>query len=266
MSANSDVLILAGDRGPDDPVARRRGVPGKVLAAVGGRPMLARVLEAVGDCEGLGEIHLLGLARDRRALIAPIIEPWESRIVWHAPEAGPSASVAKALHGMPADRAALLTTGDHALLRAEMLRDFLAGAAASGADVCVALVPWPEVAARFPGSRRTRYRFRDGQFCGANLFWFSGPAAGRVAELWRQVERDRKKPWRVARLLGPWNLLRFLARRMRLEEAFAALSGRLGLIIRPVVLAHAEAAVDVDSLEDLALVESVLAERESARN
>ena len=47
-----------------------------------------------------------------------------------------------------------------------------------------------------------------------------------MAEIWRQVERDRKKPWRVARLLGPWNLLRFLARRMRLEEAFEALSGR----------------------------------------
>lgn len=262
MSANSDVLILAGDRGPDDPVARFRGVPGKVLAAVGGRPMLARVLEAVDGCEGLGEIHLLGPAREHQSLVAPVIEPWKARIVWHPPEAGPSASVVKGLRRLPAHRAALLTTGDHALLRAEILRDFLAGAAASGADVCVALVPWPQVAARFPGSRRTRYRFRDGQLCGANLFWFSGPAAGKAADIWRRVERERKKPWRVARLLGPWNLFRFLTRRMRMEEAFEALSKRLGLTVRPVVLMHAEAAVDVDSLEDLALVEGVLAQRD----
>lgn len=263
MPETTNVLILAGDRGPGDPVAQARGVPGKVLVPVAGRPMLERVLEAVAACGGLGMIHLLGPAAELRARLDPITEPWRARVTWHPPEAGPSASVSRALSELPGERSALLTTGDHALLQTEMLEGFLAGAKRAGADVCVALVPWPEVAARFPGSRRTRYRFRDGQYCGANLFWFSGSGACRVAEIWRRVERDRKRPWRVARLLGAWNLLLFVTGRLSLARAFESLSQRLGLTVRPVVLHHAEAAVDVDSLEDLALVERVLAERES---
>ena len=41
-------LVLAGDRTPDDPVARAAGVPCKALALVGGRPMVSRVLDALG--------------------------------------------------------------------------------------------------------------------------------------------------------------------------------------------------------------------------
>ena len=42
-----DALILAGSRGPDDPIAKLAGVPHKALAPIAGRPMLAYVLEAV---------------------------------------------------------------------------------------------------------------------------------------------------------------------------------------------------------------------------
>ena len=41
-------VVLAGDRTADDPVARAAGVPCKALALVGGRPMVHRVLEALG--------------------------------------------------------------------------------------------------------------------------------------------------------------------------------------------------------------------------
>jgi GTP:adenosylcobinamide-phosphate guanylyltransferase len=40
-------VVLAGDRGPDDPVAAAAGVCGKALVPVGGRPMVLRVWSAV---------------------------------------------------------------------------------------------------------------------------------------------------------------------------------------------------------------------------
>jgi len=40
-------IVLAGDRGPDDPVARAAGVSCKALVPVAGRTMILRVLDAL---------------------------------------------------------------------------------------------------------------------------------------------------------------------------------------------------------------------------
>ena len=40
-------VVLAADRGPDDPVARAAGVRCKSLTPVGGKPMVFRVLDAL---------------------------------------------------------------------------------------------------------------------------------------------------------------------------------------------------------------------------
>ena len=42
-----NALILAGSRGPDDPMARAAGVSHKALLPVAGVPMLLRVVEAL---------------------------------------------------------------------------------------------------------------------------------------------------------------------------------------------------------------------------
>ena len=47
-----NALILAGSRGPDDPMARAAGVSHKAMLPVDGVPMLLRVVEAVRDLDG----------------------------------------------------------------------------------------------------------------------------------------------------------------------------------------------------------------------
>jgi GTP:adenosylcobinamide-phosphate guanylyltransferase len=42
-------VVLAGDRGSEDPVARAAGVRSKSLTPVGGRPMVLRVIDALED-------------------------------------------------------------------------------------------------------------------------------------------------------------------------------------------------------------------------
>ena len=76
-------------------------------------------------------------------------------------------------------------------------------------------------------------------------------------ELWRRVEADRKRPWRIARMLGPLTLLRYLCGRLTLADALARL-GRLANVRAAVVSSrYGLAAVDVDKPADLDLVRQI---------
>ncbi len=53
-------LVLAGARTGRDPVARMAGVANKVLAQVGGEPMISRVLENLAQSDAVGKRILCG--------------------------------------------------------------------------------------------------------------------------------------------------------------------------------------------------------------
>jgi len=76
--------------------------------------------------------------------------------------------------------------------------------------------------------------------------------------LWRRVEQQRKKPWRVAAVFGPVLLLGYLLRLFTLDQAMARISARLGVKVAAVKMPMAEAAIDVDKVADLELAERIL--------
>jgi GTP:adenosylcobinamide-phosphate guanylyltransferase len=242
-------LILAGRRGGDDPLlSAHTDLPSKALLPVAGEPMIARVLRALDGAAD--EIWVSGLTAEEAGAA-----------VREAPPAdGPAAAFLAAVEaGAPLPL--LVTTADHALLTPAILRSFADGAKASGADLCVGLARREVVEARFPGVSRTYLRFQDAQVSGCNLFYLARPEGLAAVRFWRAAEVDRKRPWRLARRVGPGVLLRYLAGRLTLGGLFEHASKRLGARIAPVLLPQAEAAVDVDKPSDLALVEAVLAGR-----
>jgi len=257
-----DVIVLAGDRGPDDPLAREAGVAGKTLVPVAGRAMLARVLATVSRVPGVDNVLVVAPETEGHCRTIDEASGETVRVIRVQPSSSPAASVQDTLDGIPPEREVLLTTGDHPLLESGDVEAFQRGADRAGGDVAVAVVPWSVVARRFPDGRRTLYRCRDGAYCGTNLFLFRTAEGRAVTGIWREVERHRKSPWKVARLLGPIEILRFLARRLTLEQACRRLSARLGLDVRPVVLDSPASAVDVDAPGDLRLAEEALAERD----
>lgn len=252
------VIVLAADRGPDDPLAVRAGVSGKVLVEIGGKPMLKRVMEAVSGFAAGAD--LVVVCRDEPAYAEAADVGREFQRV--DPASGPAASAVAAMDRIDPSEAVLLVTGDHPLLQPAWLEQFVSRAAASGADAVVGLVDHASIAALFPESRRTRYRFSDISVCGTNLFYFAGPRGRKVVEQWREFEAHRKKPWKIVGRLGPWNLLRYLAGRLSLGAAMDALSRRMGLRLGAVTLDAPEAAVDVDSQADLELVTRLIEMRE----
>jgi GTP:adenosylcobinamide-phosphate guanylyltransferase len=252
-------VVLAGDRGPQDPVAVATGASCKALSPVAGRPMILRVLAALGQSAEVGKIVLSGPVRPHLEQSPPLLEGIDAdRWTWLAPAATPSTSAYAALETVPEQTPVLLTTADHALLRHEIVDFFCAAARREGCDLAVAFVTHQQVMSAFPGMRRTASRFRDGAFCGCNLFAFMSPEARKAADFWCRVEHQRKHPWRMIRILGWRPLMGYLMRRLTLEATLETLGQRLGIRICPILLPFPEAAVDVDKPADHEAVERIL--------
>ena len=150
----------------------------------------------------------------------------------------------------------LVTTADHALLDTVTVDEFASGAA--GADISFGVVERRILLSRFPDSKRTWLKFRGGAYTGANMFALSSPKVAPAIELWRSVEQDRKKAWRIISLLGPIMLMMTALRLASLDDVVRQLSDKLGLKVRAVRLSDPLAGVDVDKPEDHALAEAVI--------
>ncbi|MDV3256541.1 MAG: nucleotidyltransferase family protein [Sphingomonas sp.] len=245
-------IVLAGSRPGPDPFAEAHGADLKALIPVGGRPMVSRPVDALLRSPSVDTVRVLAQQPDR---IAGALQANARLIV-----TGSGSTIASTLSGLLADPATrfpiLVTTADHALLDPEMVEDFCSQA--DGADLAIGLVEKHALMKRLPSTRRTWIRFRGGSYSGANLFAFGSPKATRAIELWRSVEQDRKKGWRMVAALGPALMFGAVLRIHTLDQTLAAVGRRLGLSIRKVELGNPLAAVDVDKAEDHALVTAIL--------
>lgn len=251
-------IVLAADREAGNPVAAAAGVCCKSLAPVNGTPMIFRVLGALSSSGRIDSVLLCGppsaIVKQERELGDYLAS---GQAGWMESQATPSLSAYEALKSQPKDKAVLLTTSDHALLSSRIVKYFCNAAERSGCDVVAAVAPREMVMSAYPQTSRTAYRFRDGAYCSCNLFAFLTPQSRSVPSFWRQVEQQRKNPLRVISILGWLTVFRYLTGRLTLADAMGRLSQRLGCRAGVVVIPYPEAAIDVDSAEDLRFVQQI---------
>lgn len=240
-------LVLAGARPQADPVAAYAGVSHKALIQLAGAPLLARVVAAL---EGAGVRQIAVCASDPQVTALAVRLGAE---VLPA-EAGPSLSALRGIEALGTP--VLLTTSDHALLEAEWIAQFLQDAS-EAADVSVLLARRELVEAAAPRTRRTYLKFADGEWSGCNLFLVRSARGLGAIRLWREIEADRKRPWRIIRRLGPLTLVRYLMGRLTLAEALLRLGRLCGAEVAAVPSRFGLAAVDVDKPADLDLVRAI---------
>jgi GTP:adenosylcobinamide-phosphate guanylyltransferase len=249
-------VILAGERDARDALRDHAGVDSKALLPVGGKAMIERVIDALEGSEAVRSVHLSGPAEHCVTQSAGLSAlRAQGRIDWTAAGASPSTSAYQMLTRFPEDQPVLVTTADHPLLTSEIVDHFCRDAALSGCDVVVGLAPYDLVRAAYPDLKKTVLRFRDGQYCGCNLFAFLTAEGRGMADFWRRIERERKKPLVVIRMLGMWALLRYRLGWLTLDGALALLSRKIGLRVGAVILPYAHACVDVDSVDDYVVIQ-----------
>jgi GTP:adenosylcobinamide-phosphate guanylyltransferase len=255
-------VILAGERGPGDPLVEHASACCKAMVEIDGTPMILRVLGALKEAAFVDHCILSGPGHDKMAPGSPVSRLIEAGAVdWCEPQPTPSTSAYHAMQHVAGTTPVLVTTADHPLLRAEIVDRFCEQSLARAVDVTVGLTPYTLVKAAFPEMKKTVLRFRDGDYCGCNLFAFLTAEGRRVADYWRRVETQRKNPVGVIGILGWGAVIRYLLGRLTLPGALASLSRRVHLNLDAVILPYADAAVDIDSIADHDIVRKKISQR-----
>lgn len=250
-------LVLAAGRGPDDPMAKTFGIAHKCLVPVAGKPMLARVVNALKASRNIGTITI---CIDDPSVIADALDCSDTVQVTASASSAP-ASVLASINQAELSWPVLVTTADHALLTHEMVNQFLAESQEQNADLTVGLAAQAVIEKAIPDTSRTYLSFADTRVSGCNLFTLQSAKSLQVVQFWEQADKNRKQPWKLVRAFGIWPLVRWLFGSLTLDNAFSIASQRLGATVKPIIMPFAEAAVDVDKPEDKYLADRLLKKR-----
>jgi GTP:adenosylcobinamide-phosphate guanylyltransferase len=245
-------IVLAGSRPGRDEFAEQFGTDMKALIPVGGEPMVRRPVSALLAAEDIGDVIVLSQSPERLAEVLPR----DSRIELRKSEATIASTMLELCLDKQTQWPLLITTADHALLDVETIDEFCAYAEG---DISIGVVERKRLSDRFPVAQRTWLKFRGGAYTGANLFALGSPKAAAAIELWRSVESERKKGWRVISILGPFVLLGSLLRLISIDQALRSIGRKLGLSVTAVQLSNPVAGIDVDKRADHMLAEAILA-------
>jgi GTP:adenosylcobinamide-phosphate guanylyltransferase len=217
------------------------GTPVKALAAVHGTPMLESVILALREA-----------GADRIALIAgPEVRERYALRVEQAIDASPSggANIVRALSAWPEDGDALLyATCDLPYITGAAIADFVARAP-EGA-LAMSLVKGERYASRFPDCPRFGITLAGERVVNGGVFLLPPGGAARVERIATVLFDARKRPWRMASLIGLGTLRRLIAGTLSVGDLEAKASSVLGMPATAVRDCAPELAFDVDTIVD----------------
>ena len=250
-------VILAGSSPREnDPLAGHTLGRPKGLLPIAGRPMIAYVVEALAGSRYIQSIIVVGLPpEDRPPLPVPVTHLPAHGDLFSNAEAG----IAHAIAVHPDLDGVVVSSADIPLLTPEIVDRFIEDCLRTDHDVYYGIVERSVMEGRFPQSRRSYVRLREGDFAGGDMILVRPGAMLANRDLWRQVADARKSALSQARILGGiWPVLRLLTRRMSLAEAERRASRALNVRGRAVICRDPEVGMDVDKPFQLDIVRAEL--------
>ncbi len=247
--------VLAGGKAgalmPADPTAY------KALVPIAGRPMVQYVVEALQAAECVDEVVVIC---GPRSLLPPEAVGGAKQV--SATSEAFSDTVAAAARTAENSRV-LLATADTPLLTPEGADDTVRFGLDSEADLTYTMADAAQVAAAFPGSKRTTVRLREGRFTGGNMVVAASETLLLALKTIESAFTRRKSIIGLALLLGPVFLVRLALGQLTVEAAAARGSEILGCKIAVHLTPHPEIAFDVDKPSDLRTAERAIDVRAS---
>lgn len=247
---NIDAVVLAG-RENTGKLASGSSERLEANIDIAGKPMVTYILESLAAVPRIGRVLLIGpedglsqYEDDRVKLIPPAESLFENTKI-----------------GLQdaATEFVLLCASDIPLVTPEIIEDLLDKCIASGADFCYPVSNKVDCDAAFPGVQRTYLTFRDGTFTGGNVFFVRKDVVERAWPLVEKMIAYRKKPLKMANVLGFGLLLRLLLKRATVAQFENRVSEILSLKPKAILNARPEIGVDVDKPSDLELCRRILA-------
>ena len=244
-----DALVLSGGKTSEKITFSNAPVRG--LVEIKGKPMLDYIFVALKNTSSI----------DRIVLVIPSFvtaQNWGSRIEVVVGDGSISQNIQVGLDRLDSDKPVLTMAADIPLITPQAIEDFLARCEKKQAEIYYPIIPRKEVEEKFPGSKRTYVSLKEGTFTGGNLALIIPSIIRRNASLMEDVYRLRKSPLRLSRILGFKFILKFLTRRLSLEEVEKVASELIKAKGCAIIAPYPEIGVDVDKDIDLITVEKLL--------
>jgi len=240
-----DVVLPAGGRISGE-FAQQAGTGIKALIRFEEETILRRTIQALRASECIGRIAVIGPEE-------VLAEARESGADLALPEGktGPD-NIYRGLDGLThVTPHLLIVTGDMPFLTPESVRDFLTLCPAA-AEICIPIVERTEFERRYPDLIRTDTPLRDGYFRLGGIFRVESDTLRRVRPHLEQMFAARKNNFQMAQLIGIPFIVRYMFRRLTVDQIVARAGEILqcnGAAVRHV---PPELAFDIDLPEELA--------------
>jgi GTP:adenosylcobinamide-phosphate guanylyltransferase len=232
--------ITAGGR-IDGALALRAGTTVKALVPVGARLLIDAAIAAARGA-GATRIAVVGPEAVRAHCTANVDE-----VIDESPSG--EENLRKAL-GTARGAALLLLTSDLPFVAAEDVDTFVRRA--SSDDVAMPLASEHDYVAAYPGAPPHVVTLCGERVANGNVFFFAPVAVARVDGVAERLFSARKSPLRMASLLGPALLAKFVFRRLRIADIEARGEKLFGLRLRALRDAAPGLCYDIDTAEDYA--------------
>jgi hypothetical protein len=232
-------VVTAGGR-IDGEFARNAGTSVKALAQVRGKTMLARMIEAL-RAAGVTEIAVVGGGEVRAACAAEV-----DRFVEESPSG--SENLLRALRAWPEHERLIYATSDLPYVTPNAVRDFIDRVGEG--TLAVSLAEFNDFLARFPNAPPFGIRLGRERVVNGGVFSIPHGATEKLAAVATRFFEARKQPWRMAGLVGPTVLIRFLSGRLRVADLETMALHVLQVPAQALRGCAPELAFDVDTIDE----------------
>lgn len=247
-----DALVLAGGTLPEDLQKHSAGYDNRALLKLGDKFMIEYVIDALRGCKGVGKILVVGLKEPLQKVLGDraddVMEARDSMLE----------NIRIGADRFKDSPALLIVTCDIPLIDSGMIDRFMESCNAEKADVYYPIVEKKFNDQKYPETRRTYFRLRDGVYTGGNVVMLD---PGVFRENWHLLEKAiaaRKSPLKLLSMIGIGFIFAYLTGRLTtaaLEEKIRRITGLKGKAVKVV---DPEIGIDVDKESDYLLVEKRL--------
>lgn len=152
----------------------------------------------------------------------------------------------------------MVASCDIPLITAKVVEDFVDLCSTIDAEIIYPIIPRDVVERRYPETKRTYAKMKEGYFTGGNIMLVRPSAVLKNYELVKKAYALRKSPLKLSRELGPKFIMKFLTNSLSVTEAEERVGELLNAKSRAVIIPHPEIGIDVDKVEDLELIQKIL--------
>lgn len=254
-----DAVVLAGGIPREgEPLYSLSQGRSKALLTVAGKPMVQWVLDALDASKHIGRIFVVGLDGGLRF----------SRAVTYLPNQGEFLNNvllgARTLsESDPQVSNLLLISSDIPAVTGSQIDWVIEQTFANHEEFYYCVLDRKVMEGRFPGCRRTFFRFRDREVCGGDMAVIGMSVFSKERGLWHKLTEARKSRWKTAAIIGFDTLLLFALRLLTIDAAVRRASRRLGVRGKVLFCPYPEVGMDVDKPFQLDIVTEFLYRRDN---